>query len=170
MGSGDSADGPLPMSPPEVVPASVPGEPALPLIRPLAFGTRLASLLVPGEVIVEPPLVAPPPAPKPEPGEALGLDDSLACACWLQASKSACVCAATCAGAQTRTAAIPRSAVARVKLAMKTSSRTSGAFKASATERESRCCLAALGRPGYADASASGSRPREWRNWQTRWT
>lgn len=111
----------LPLSPPEVVPAPVPGEPALPLMRPVAFGTRLASLLVPGDVIVEPPLVAPPLTPDPEPGEALGLEDTLACACWLQASKSACVCAATCAGAQTR-AAMPRSAVARVNVAMKPSS------------------------------------------------
>ena len=122
--SDDPLEEPLPLSPPDVVPAPVPGEPALPLMRPLAFGCRLASLLVPGEVIVEPPLVAPPLTPDPEPGEALGVDDddSLACAAWLQASKSAWVCAATCAGAQTITAAIPRSAVARVKLAMKSSS------------------------------------------------
>src|SRR5688572_4427718 len=120
--SDDPLEEPLPLSPPDVVPAPVPGEPALPLMRPLAFGCRLASLLVPGEVIVEPPLLAPPPTPEPEPGEALGLDDSLACACWLHASKSACVCAETCAGAQTRTAAMPRSADARVTFAMRTSS------------------------------------------------
>lgn len=111
-----------PLRPPEVVPAPVPGEPALPLMRPLAFGWRLASLLVPGEVIVEPPLVAPPLTPEPEPGEALGLLDTLACACWLQASKSDWVCASPYAGAQARTAAMPRSAVARVKVAMKLSS------------------------------------------------
>jgi hypothetical protein len=111
-----------PLRPPEVVPAPVPGEPALPLMRPLAFGWRLASLLVPGEVIVEPPLVAPPLTPEPEPGEALGLLDTLACACWLQASKSDWVCASPYAGAQARTAAMPRSAVARVKVAMNFSS------------------------------------------------
>jgi hypothetical protein len=120
--SDDPLEVPLPLSPPDVVPAPVPGEPALPLMRPLAFGCRLASLLVPGEVIVEPPLLAPPPTPEPEPGEALGLDDSLACACWLHASKSAWVCPETCAGAQTRTAAVPSSAVARVTFAMKISS------------------------------------------------
>lgn len=40
------------------VPAPVPGEPALPLMRPLAFGTRLTSLL-PGAVITEPPTDVP---------------------------------------------------------------------------------------------------------------
>ncbi|PYM22608.1 MAG: hypothetical protein DMD78_14165 [Candidatus Rokuibacteriota bacterium] len=51
------------------VPATAPGEPALPLMRPLAFGTRLTSVL-PGAVITEPPtevpgelLVMEPPAP-----------------------------------------------------------------------------------------------------------
>ena len=40
------------------VPATEPGEPALPLIRPLAFGARFTSVL-PGAVITEPPTEVP---------------------------------------------------------------------------------------------------------------
>jgi len=59
----------VPAPPAVPVPATAPGEPALPLMRPLAFGTRLTSVL-PGAVITEPPtevpgelLVMEPPAP-----------------------------------------------------------------------------------------------------------
>src|SRR2546426_8374664 len=54
----------VPAPPPEIAPAFVPGEPAEPEMRPLAFGWRLASLL-PGLVMTEPPTLGP--------GEALGL-------------------------------------------------------------------------------------------------
>src|SRR5689334_6486674 len=108
--------------PPDTVPAFEPGEPALPLIRPVAFGWRLTSAL-PGAVIVEPPtdvpgelLVMEPPMPL-ELGEALGLPAATcAAACWLQTSKSACVCAT--AGAAASAPAIAASAMLRVKLAM----------------------------------------------------
>jgi hypothetical protein len=84
----------------------------------------LASLLVPGDVIVDPPLEAPPPAPRPEPGDALGLElDRISPRAWaLQASKSDGICAATRAGAHTASAAMATSVVVRVKLAMKLSS------------------------------------------------
>jgi hypothetical protein len=47
---------------------SGPGDPALPLLRPVALGWRLASMR-PGDVIVEPPLLVPGEVG----GEALGL-------------------------------------------------------------------------------------------------
>jgi len=109
----------LGVPPPAVVPvpAFVPGEPALPLMRPLAFGTRLTSLL-PGAVITEPPtevpgellVIVPPPA------EVAALPETWAAACWLQASKSACVCAT--AGAAISATATAASEMTRVKLAM----------------------------------------------------
>jgi hypothetical protein len=71
----------------EIAPVFEPGEPGLPLMRPLAFGWRLASEL-PGLVTVEPPLESVPlgPVPLTLPLVPAPIE---ACACRLQSSKSA---------------------------------------------------------------------------------
>jgi hypothetical protein len=105
--------------PPGTVPTFDPGEPALPLMRPLVFGSRLTSVL-PGAVIVEPPIEVPGELLVMEPlelGEALGLPaPTCAAACRLQVSKSACVCAA--AGTAASAPASAASAMLRVKVVM----------------------------------------------------
>jgi hypothetical protein len=78
---------PEPDTPAEgLAPALAPDEPALPLMRPLASGVRLTSVL-PGAGATEPATE--------DPGELLAIEPlappALA-ACWLHASKSAWVC------------------------------------------------------------------------------
>jgi hypothetical protein len=103
-------------------------EPEEPVVVPLADEPE--EPVVPDEPVV----------PLPIEGEALGLalelalepvlglalDDELAdepaFACWLQASKSAWVWAAACAGTQTTTAARASPVIARVRLAIEISS------------------------------------------------
>jgi hypothetical protein len=99
----------------ETAPLSVPGEPGLPLIRPLEFGMRLASEL-PGLVTVEPPLDSVPPAPVPL-TLLVELVPSAACACRLHSSKSLwlAVCAKAPFHAARKPAAVT-SAVMRVRL------------------------------------------------------
>ncbi len=101
----------------ETAPLSVPGEPGLPLIRPLEFGMRLASEL-PGLVTVEPPLDSVPPAPVPL-TLLVELVPSAACACRLHSSKSLwlAVCAKAPFHAARKPAAVT-SAVMRVRLFM----------------------------------------------------
>jgi hypothetical protein len=83
------------------------------------FGSRLTSVL-PGAVIVEPPIEVPGELLVMEPlelGEALGLPAATcAAACWLQTSKSPCDCAAAGTAASAPASAV--SAMVRVKLAM----------------------------------------------------
>src|SRR5882762_4835123 len=101
------------------VPAFVPGEPALPLMRPLAFGTRLTSLL-PGAVITEPPTEVP--------GELLVIVPVLS----VVALAPDGVCAA--AGAAASASVSAASGIARVKLAMGVWSSACGRYKRSATD------------------------------------
>jgi len=105
----------LALGEPETAPLSVPGEPGLPLIRPLEFGMRLASEL-PGLVTVEPPLASVPPAPVPL-TLLVELVPSAACAWRLHSSKSLWL--AVCANAPFHAARKPAavtSAVIRVRL------------------------------------------------------
>jgi hypothetical protein len=99
----------------ETAPLSVPGEPGLPLIRPLEFGMRLASEL-PGLVTVEPPLDSVPAAPVPL-TLLVELVPTAACACRLHSSKSLwlAVCAKAPFHAARKPAAVT-SAVMRVRL------------------------------------------------------
>ena len=99
----------------ETAPLFVPGEPGLPLIRPLEFGMRLASEL-PGFVTVEPPLESVPAVPVPL-TLLVELVPRAACACRLHSSKSLwlAVCAKAPFHAARKPAAVT-SAVMRVRL------------------------------------------------------
>jgi len=111
---GVALDAPLP--PAVVPPAAAPDEPAvaLALLLSLALGAAL-----PGAVVTEPladvpgvALVIVPPLP----AEVAALPESCVAACWLQASKSAWVCAPAGAAISATTTAVSESA--RVKVAM----------------------------------------------------